>query len=251
MTLNSVVRQILRAAFRGRTLRRRLPRSVGGARVYVAPDSQLKYLKPGAAGLDRALLGWAERHVRPGDVVWDIGANSGVFAMAAAGLGAFVLAVEPDPFLANALLRTRAANPRLHVEVLAAAIDDQRGTACLEIASGGRAANALSAFAGARATFGKAEGRLLVPTLRLDDLLPISHPHLVKIDIEGAELAALRGASILLSQIRPKLIVEVASEAWSDVVDILKAHGFRIGDPDDPDREVDAPIFNILATPRL
>jgi FkbM family methyltransferase len=217
--------------------------------VHVAPESQLKYLMPGAIGLDRDLIGWAERYVRRGDVVWDIGANSGVFTMAAAGLGASVLAVEPDPFLAHALLKTRASNPGLPVEVLAAAIDDKRGTATLEIASGGRAANALSAYAGARATYGKSEGRILVPTLRLDDLLSISHPALVKIDIEGAELAALQGAPVLLSKIRPALIIEVASEVWSDTLDILKAAKFRIYDPENPDREVADPIFNILAKP--
>jgi FkbM family methyltransferase len=215
----------------------------------VAPDSQLKYLRPGIRGLDRELIGWAKRYVGAGDVVWDIGANSGVFALAAAGLGAAVLAVEPDPFLSNALMRARAANPKLRVEVLAAAIDDNRGIATLELASGGRAANALSAYVGHRTPFGRSVGRLLVPALRLDDLLAISTPDLVKIDIEGAEIAALRGASELLSAVRPTLIMEIASEVWADGAEILHGAGYRLWDPDLPDREATAPIFNVLARP--
>ena len=108
--LNAAARSALRVAFRGRLLRRRLPAEVGRAVVYLAPESQLKYLRPGAAGLDAQLIGWARRYVQAETVVWDIGANCGVFALAAAGLGASVLAVEPDPFLVTALMRGKAAN---------------------------------------------------------------------------------------------------------------------------------------------
>jgi FkbM family methyltransferase len=249
MDVNAFGRAALREAFRGRTIRRRLPMSAGGALVHVAPESQLKYLLPGTAGLDRSLLGWAERYVRPGDIVWDIGANSGVFAMAAAGLGASVLAVEPDPFLANALLRTRAANPTLRMEVLAAAIDEKCGTATLEIAGGGRAANALSVYAGGRAQFGKSRGRVIVPTLSLDDLLSISIPDLIKIDIEGAELAALRGASAILSRVRPRMIIEIASEEWAIAADIFCAARYQLCDPDDPGKIASKPLFNVMARP--
>ena len=249
MTLDGLARAMLRAAFRGRTIRRRLPASVGGAVVHVAPDSQLKYLLPGPRGFDRALIRWAGRFVRDGDIVWDIGANSGVFTMAAAGLGASVLAVEPDPFLADGLLRSRAANSDLRVEVLAAAIADARGIATLEIASGGRAANALSAYAGNYLPFGQTIARVFVPTVPLDDLLAISVPSLVKIDIEGAEIAALTGARRLLSEVRPTLIVEIASEVWPEAVGILGDAGYRLSDPDHPGREIHDPIFNVLATP--
>jgi FkbM family methyltransferase len=249
MNLDNLARGLLRAAFRGRTIRRRLPRSVGGAIVFVAPDSQLKHLLPGIAGFDRNLVAWAKRYVGRGDIVWDIGANCGVFALAAAGLGAEVLAVEPDPFLANALLRARAANPDLRFEVLAGAISDTSGIATLEFASGGRAANALEGFAGAYVPFGKSAGRMLTPTLRLDELLTISIPTVVKLDIEGAEIVALRGASRLFSAVRPTLIMEIDSAQWDEAKAVLGAARYRVCDPDAPDRIVDAPLFNVLARP--
>jgi FkbM family methyltransferase len=207
-------------------------------------------LLPGVGGLDRNLIAWAQNYVGGGDVVWDIGANCGVFALAAAGLGAEVLAVEPDPFLVNALLRARSANPRLRMEVLAAAIDGKSGIATLEFAAGGRASNALAGFAGRYVPFGRSTGRMLSPTLSLDYLLTISVPTLVKLDVEGAELIALRGASRLLAEIRPTLILEVDSGLWDETTALLEDAGYRLFDPDNPDRAVVAPLFNVLARPQ-
>ena len=207
--------------------------------VFVAPSSQLKYLIPGSSGFDAALIDWARRYVRADAVVWDIGANCGIFALAAAGLGASVLAVEPDPFLA----------PHLEIEILAAAVDKGRGVATLQIASGGRAANALSAYAGNYVPFGRSIGAVRVPTLSLDDLLEISVPALVKIDIEGAEIAALNGATRLLNEVRPVILLEIASEVWDEGVAIFTAAGYRLSDPKHPEIEAKSPLFNVLATP--
>jgi FkbM family methyltransferase len=250
MPVQARLRGLVHTAMRGVVLRRRLPASVGGAVVFLAPESQLKHLRPGPAGLDAALVGWAERYVRPGATVWDIGANCGVFALAAAGLGAQVVAVEPDPCLSALLLRARAANPRVKLEILTAAVADQQGLATLVISSGGRAGNALAPFAGFYKPFGRAEDEVLTPTLRLDDLLAVSTPALVKIDVEGAEILVLRGATRLLAEIRPRLLMEVASEAWEEASAILGAAGYRLFDPDDPGRELSEPLFNVFAIPQ-
>jgi len=249
MSLHGRLRGLAHAAMRGVVLRRRLPASVGGATVFLAPESQLKYLRPGVAGFDAQLIGWAQRFTPPGGTVWDIGANCGVFALAAAGLGAEVLAVEPDPCLSALLLRARAVNPQVKLEVLTAAISDRQGVATLVIASGGRAGNALSPFAGAYVPFGHGEAQVLAPTLRLDDLLAVSTPSLVKIDVEGAEILVLRGAARLLAEVRPVILMEVASEVWDEAKGILGAAGYRLFDPDEPGREVSEPLFNVLARP--
>jgi len=71
----------------------------GRAPILVSPDSALAYWKPELGSVDPYLLSMVRELVRPGMMVWDIGANVGLFSFAAAALGAQVLAVEPDIWL--------------------------------------------------------------------------------------------------------------------------------------------------------
>lgn len=215
----------------------------------MSPESQLKYLRPGRAGFDASLLSWVERYVEPGSAVWDVGANVGVFAFAAAGLGASVVAVEADPYMASLLLRSGQLNAELRVEIVSAAVSEVVGLATLRIASGGRAANALSPFAGGYVPFGAAIASVHVPTLTLDDLLQtFDRPTLVKIDIEGAELLALRGAARLLSEVRPTILIEVGDEAADSVTQILFAAGYQLRDAETGE-QVSRCRYNTIATP--
>lgn len=226
----------------GHTVTRRLPASVGGSQIVVSAESQLKYLKPGRAGFDPLLLDWAERYVNPGMSVWDIGANVGVFAFSAAGRGAKVLAVEADPYMGSLLLRSRQLNPTLDVSVLACAVSDRVGFASLSIASGGRAANALSEFAGNTVPFGRAIAEVHVPAATLDVLLAnFRPPALVKIDIEGAEMLALSGAETLLRSARAALIIEVAGKNQPGAAELLAAAGYRV-EPLTPDNWLATPV---------
>jgi FkbM family methyltransferase len=232
---------------RGWTISRRLPRAVGGGKIYVAPGSQLSFLRP--QPFDPSLIDWARRYAARGRVVWDIGANVGVFAFSASGMGSEVWAVEPDPFLANMLLRSARQRPNFHV--VTAAISDRSRIARLEISSGGRAGNALAEHANSTVSFGRSIDEVVVPAIALDDLLEAaSRPYLVKIHIEGAELAALSGAGKLLHEVRPILIVEVGSERGRTIGELLRRSGYRMRDALEPDGpEIAEPSFNTLCLP--
>src|SRR4030095_9196737 len=100
---------------RGIVVRRRLPARFGGRVLYVSPDASLRFWRRGIQTTDPGLLALCEEVVAPGQCVWDVGANVGVFAFAAAhlaGPSGTVLAVEPDPWLAALLKRTAEGSAR-------------------------------------------------------------------------------------------------------------------------------------------
>ena len=118
--MKRVIRRIAKRLSRGIVLKRHLPREFGGVPVLVSPECALGYWRFNLASVDPFLLSMAKELVRPGMTVWDVGANAGLFCFAAAGLGAQVVAVEADTWLANLLHRSALLN-RLPVTVLPAA----------------------------------------------------------------------------------------------------------------------------------
>lgn len=70
------------------------------------------------------------------------------------------------------------------------------------------------------------EGQLEV--WRGDDLLQGVTPDFIKIDVEGAELAALRGLSAVIAQHRPNLFVEVAEDNDAGFHAWVTAAGYRV-----------------------
>jgi FkbM family methyltransferase len=237
--------------------RRRLPPPFSSARIYVSTEGGLRYLGRSMAEVDPGLLRLAAEIVRPGDTVWDVGPNMGLFTFAAsvaAGPAGYVLAVEADTDLTGQLRRSAAGNPgHAAVDVLPAAVAHELSVARFHIAQRNRSTSYLEGF-GSTMTGGVRSTRL-VPTVTLDWLaarFPI--PDVLKIDVEGAELAVLTGGSLVLAQ-SPTVICEVSAPNATAVSDILTGYGYTLYDGDrDPDERVAAPSapFNTLgiAAPR-
>ena len=252
-----MLRRIAERLGRKRVLKRRLPREFGGTPLYISPDAQLKYLRFGRVAFDADLLRVATEEIEPNSTIWDIGANVGVFAFAAASRalpGGYVLAVEPDDWLVNILRRSAALpeNSRLAVNVLAAAISNEVGTQTLLIAERGRASNALQGVG--RNQMGGVRDRVPVRTFTLDHLLDsYPMPDLLKIDVEGAEFQVLQGASRMLSDVRPKIYVEVGSDLSDSVTAKLREHDYALLDPMSPKNRRTSMVkcaFNTLAVPQ-
>lgn len=230
MPVARALRTTLERLSRGRAFRRRI--EVGGntVEIIVSPDAQLKYMKPGRRAFDADLIGIAEQNLREDSVVWDIGANVGVFTFAAAAVAprGCVIAVEADIWLASLLRRSckLPSNRNGDIRILPSAISSADGTASFLIARRGRASNALEA-AGGHSQMGGIRERYLVPTLRLDTLLAsMPPPDFVKIDVEGAELMALQGARKLIEDVRPVFYVEVSPATVAAVTDLFARAGY-------------------------
>ena len=130
--------------------------------------------------------------VRPGTVALDVGANVGAYSLLLGqwvGASGRVYAFEPSPAAFRGLVRHIALNARDGVvKPVAAAVADLDGVSDLLVAD----------TAGeSRLAIGVERGRTVsVPTVSVDSFCARENlqPSFIKIDVEGAELAVLRGA---------------------------------------------------------
>jgi hypothetical protein len=82
---------------RGLVLRRHLPAEFNRLPIYVSPEAGLRYWRRRLEKVDPPLLRMVRELVKPGSVVWDVGANVGLFSLSAAALAGpsgSVLAIE-------------------------------------------------------------------------------------------------------------------------------------------------------------
>ncbi|MCK9931849.1 FkbM family methyltransferase [Frankia sp. Mgl5] len=236
-------------------LRRRMPPPFGRTRLYVCSEGGLKYLRPRLTEIDPMLTSLADELVRPGDVIWDIGANVGLFTFAAATAATRtgkVLAVEPDTWLVNLIRRSlRIPNDRARIDVLPAAVGSAVGISRFCVASRSRATNHLDGFGSSQT--GGVRAVETVPTFTLDSLLGhFSAPDVVKIDVEGAEHAVFSGAEEILSRVRPAVICEVMESNSRRVTETLHRWDYRILDATEPPehrRSLAAAPVSTLAVP--
>jgi FkbM family methyltransferase len=168
--------------------------------------------------------------VAPGDVVCDVGANWGLFAARLAvlvGPQGEVHAFEPgaDEHASLNAIRGGRRNVVLHP----IALSDDDGEIVLHVPQVGRR------YVGALASVQPPSGphrTERVPRRVLDDLMPAPSrlPSFVKIDVEGHELAVLRGAATILTRARPTLLVESERRHGADpeaLVELLRGYGYK------------------------
>jgi FkbM family methyltransferase len=166
-------------------------RSIGG----VLRSLRIYY---GDAERSRAMRRLYGAFVRPGDLVFDIGAHVGDRVRTFRRLGAKVVAVEPQPSLAKVLRLIYGRDPLVKIE--AAAVGRQTGTTDLSInVQNPTVSTASDDFIAAAENAAGWEDqrwtkRIPVPVTTLDALIA-EHgmPSFIKIDVEGFEAEALAG----------------------------------------------------------
>jgi len=165
--------------------------------------------------LDAAFL--SER-VKPGDLCLDVGANVGVYVLQFARWSApngVVVAFEPNPHARKALERHLTLNGlggRVRVEP--AAVADAGGEAILH-ASG---SDGMSRLGAPNVLLGNRTMAIPVPVVTLDEYCAERAlvPQWLLLDVEGFELAALRGARRLIASRGAALgiVVEMHPDVW-------------------------------------
>lgn len=248
-----MLRTLAERMSRGREFRWRLPQACGGCWMYITPECGLRYWT--GTLLAGNLLRSAAETVRPGSVVWDVGANMGLFTMAAAGMAGptgRVYAFEPDTTLVELLRRSVRINREIaSVQVIPCALSDSISVSRFFVARRSRATNYLEG-AGSTQTRGIRETQAAL-TVTLDWLAEqIPPPDVLKIDVEAAESEVFRGAARLIESKRPTLIFESTEENRPGISEWLLKLGYTLYDSDlpaDKRQPLPAGAYNTLAVP--
>ena len=181
-----------------------------------------------------------EGALRRGDVFVDVGAHIGVHALPVAKHvghlgGGTVLAFEPSSAAALHLRRAARKND-LSVEVIELALSDEQRT--LELRGDDRYA---PEDLGVLSEFGSGDAVTTVEASSFDawaTTTGLSAMHVVKIDVEGAELKALRGMRASITEMRPRLIIVETKKSSlaranvdpSELHDFLRGLGYQYTD---------------------
>lgn len=160
-----------------------------------------------------------------GDVFYDIGSHVGFFSILGSrcvGPGGQVYAFEPAPHNVDKLRRHIAINNARNIGVFAAAVSDTAGEAFFDF--------------GPSTSMGKlsASGDARVETITLDAHIEqrgLRPPTCIKIDVEGAEAAVLRGAKRTLARARPRLFVAThGRQVHQETIEELHRQGYEVRD---------------------
>jgi len=135
-------------------------------------------------------------------VILDVGANAGIFSLAAlaAQPQAIVHAFEPTPAIAERLRETARINHLHSLRVHEMAVMQDSGPALLNVCEGEYGTNDGMNFVTHRAV---SSAVMPIVTTSIDDFCDredINHVDCVKLDIQGNEAEALAGATRLLSR---------------------------------------------------
>jgi len=172
----------------------------------------------------------------PGMTLIDVGANYGVFTLAALHYGgptATVIAIDPSPTAQKYLATNLALNGvASRVEQRVEALSDQSRQIALLPTGSGQAHMMMRGVAGRPDT-------TTVAAQTLDDVAeaagrPITH---VKIDVEGFEGQVLRGGRTMIEQQRPRVTLELHNWMLRDLGDspdevtaVLQSAGYQATD---------------------
>lgn len=189
------------------------------------------------------IVAWLKEWLKAGDTFWDIGANWGWISLPAArivGTSGRVIAFEPSPSNAAWLKRHIALNQCENiVTVVEAAVCDQHsGSVTFSLLNGGRSpSNSIMFSSSVNEESPEVSRQISVPAVSLDGLWAEQEqsPKLIKIDVEGAELKVLKGATQLLSSEAAPILLLAVHPFWQatpedcqEIVNLLSSRGYQI-----------------------
>jgi len=208
---------------------------LAGTWLHLSPSRMGQMLR---GTYEQALVSAVVPLIRPGWICFDVGAHFGYYALLLAALvgerGA-VHAFEPVPYNVRLLELHVAKNQKGSViRIYPLALSDTNGTAVLRASNAGHSSGQayLSGVRVVEIPVMRRFRTLRVEQRRLDDLVAtgvVPRPHFIKIDVEGAEAAVLRGGLETLRTVRPVVAAELHTAAnAAEAAGLLSAAGYQV-----------------------
>jgi FkbM family methyltransferase len=167
-----------------------------------------------------------ERMVKPGMVVWDVGANAGFYTLAMSrltGESGRVYSFEPLGSNIQNLNRHVQLNALKNTTVVQTALGDMNGLCSFD-----------TGISHQRGFLTKEQTNYMVPVMTADEFLSTRQeavPVLLKIDVEGAESGMLEGARKLLTEHHPILVLALhGPDQVKKCYQILNEFGYKIAE---------------------
>ena len=180
-----------------------------GAYLHIEPSSLDVYVHILNNGRtwNGPVLDICSRFLRGGDTFYDVGANIGYMTLEIAALfgdETTCVAIEPQPLLADAIRKSAERSGLMRVRVVEAMVSSTDGEAELFLSAHSIHASQVGRK-GWRTSIRRST--VSIDTLVVEDTA-IAAPTVIKMDIEGGELEALRGARETLMEYHPVVVLE-------------------------------------------
>lgn len=150
-------------------------------------------------------------------IIFDIGANVGIYSLLFSRYSQLTYAFEPFPRNLSYLYRMMKLNNVHNVVIVPCAVADKNGLSWFQKSQ---------SYAEGRLS---SRGEQPVPIISLDSFISESGvaPNLLKIDVEGAELLVLNGAKNYILKAKPIILLEThGDEIKNDCFEFLKKRGY-------------------------
>ena len=146
-------------------------------------------------------------------LVYDVGANIGYFSLLCASMGAAVVSVEPTPYHRTLLAASLALNGHsAKVTVVPNALIEHAGKGpsevCMEMPDAANAGFTRVAPVDSRSNGPACKPEFVAKTTTLDSIISQhGSPRVIKVDVEGFEMTALRGGVPQLARDPPDVFI--------------------------------------------
>jgi len=191
----------------------------------------------------------------------DVGANVGFYTVMMANRlqGQRVLSIEPVPETREVLTRNLEINSLSNVEVAAVAVGSNRGRGILSVSPNQPEYSSLGEITHPSMHDSKTVD-IPIPVDTIDSLVATYGLDVgfIKLDIEGGELEALKGAKSTLLQQRPAILMETAQSlleskgaSVNQLLEFMEDHNYDVRDALHPDLPLGQGTFSdTLALPK-